>query len=154
MGDGSILRFGEDPWADTTHKNLLPGHKVEALRQRDIIYLYQLATPIHENLWFQSWRSTSSFGLTDIDEGELAQYIGDLNRALIQLRDRKDELVWDVDPLGRYTPKVDYLKLSANGLQRERVWWWKKLWKINSPPKTRLFMWCALKNNVPTWENF
>ena len=80
VGDGSILRFGEDPWADTTQQHLLPGHTVEALRQRDIIYLYQLATPIHENLWFQSWRKTSYFGLTNIDKGDLEHYIGEMNR--------------------------------------------------------------------------
>ena len=28
----------------------------------------------------------------------------------------------------------------------------EKLWKINSPPKTRLFLWCVLENKVPTWD--
>ena len=61
------------------------------------------------------------FGLIDLDEGELAHYIGYLNKALIQLRDREDEIIWDVDPLDSYTPKVGYLKLSADGLQRDHV---------------------------------
>ena len=80
-------------------------HTVEDLRWRDIFYLYQLATPVQENVWFHYWRPTSSFGLNELDEGEFACYIGELNRALIQLRDREDELVWDVDPHGWYTPK-------------------------------------------------
>ena len=41
--------------------------------------------------------------------------------ALIQLRDRVDELVWDVDPSGRYTPKGGYLKLSVDGLLKDPV---------------------------------
>ena len=27
------------------------------------------------------------------------------------------------------------------------------MWKIHSPPKTRLFLWCVLENKVPTWDN-
>ena len=83
VGDGKKLRVGEDPWVGSTLQHLLPGHTVEALRQRDIIYIYQLAPPIQKNLWFQSWRSVASFGLTDIDEGELARYVGELYRELI-----------------------------------------------------------------------
>ena len=36
------------------------------------------------------------------------------------------------------TPKAGYINLSAEGFQRVLAWWWKKLWKINIPPKTRL----------------
>lgn len=36
--------------------------------------------------------------------------------------------------------------------QREPEWWWKGLWKIKCPQKAKIFMWCALKNKVPTWD--
>ena len=98
-------------------------------------------------------RPASSFGLSDLDKRELVRYIGELNRTLIQLRDREDELVWDVEPHGYYNPKGGYLKLSADGLLKDPIWWWKKLWKINSPPKTRLFLSCVPENKVLTWDN-
>ena len=58
-----------------------------------------------------------------------------------------------MDPGGRYTPKAGYIKLSADVFQRVLIWWWKKPWKIKSPPKTRIFMWCVLENKAPTWDN-
>ena len=70
-----------------------------------------------------------------------------------QLRDREDILMWDSDLGGRHTPKVGYLKLSSDGFQRVLIWWWEILWKIKSPPKTKIFMWCVLENKAPTWDN-
>ena len=35
---------------------------------------------------------------------------------------------------------------------REEVWWWRPLWKLKCPAKTKLFMWCVLNNKVPTWD--
>ena len=52
------------------------------------------------------------------------------------LRERDDEIIWDIDPLGIYTPNASYIKINADGIQREGLWWWKKLWKLNYPPKT------------------
>ena len=75
-----------------------------------------------------------------------------LNQSQVQLRDREDVMIWDSAPRGKYTPKGGYLKLSEIGFEREAKWWWKKLWKIHSPPKTRLFLWCVLENKVPTWD--
>jgi hypothetical protein len=37
-------------------------------------------------------------------------------------------------------------------LQRETTWWWKGVWKLNCPPKSKLFMWCLLVKRVPTWD--
>jgi ribonuclease HI len=55
-------------------------------------------------------------------------------------------------PSGIYTPRMGYIKLNLDLYQREPVWWWKNLWKLNCPAKTRLFMWNVLSNKVSTWE--
>ena len=83
----------------------------------------------------------------------MARYIGVLNQTQVQIRDSEDVLIWDSAPGGKYTPKDGYLKINAFGFERGLAWWWKKLWKIQSPPKTRLFLWCVLENKVPTWDN-
>ena len=72
--------------------------------------------------------------------------------AHIQLTEQEDDLIWDLDPSGAYTPKAGYLMLSAEAGGREEVWWWRKLWKLKCPSKARLFMWCVLENRVSTWD--
>ena len=83
----------------------------------------------------------------------MARYIGVLNQTQVQVWDREDVLIWDSALGGKYTPKEGYLKINAFGFERGLAWWWKKLWNIQSPPKTRIFLWCVLENKVPTWDN-
>ena len=61
-------------------------------------------------------------------------------------------IVWDFDPSGIYSPRAGYKKLSVGAVLGDERWWWKKLWKLHCPPKTRIFMWCVLENKVPTWD--
>ena len=121
VGNGRCVWIGVDPWVGCTQKHILPAHTVASLRERNIIYLHQLAILGLQDIWVRSWRQASFLDLDEQDGGELACYIGELNRSLLQLRDREDELIWDVDPCGRYTPKSGYLKLSADGILREPV---------------------------------
>ena len=79
-------------------------------------------------------------------------YIRELARANILLTDQEDTLVWEADPGGVYTPKAGYLCLSAGVEQRDEDWWWRPLWGLKCPAKTKLFMWCVLNNKVPTWD--
>ena len=50
------------------------------------------------------------------------------------------------------TSKAGYILLSSEADLREEVWWWKSLWKLKCPAKSKLFMWCVLENRVPTWD--
>jgi hypothetical protein len=79
-------------------------------------------------------------------------YTRALKLAHIILVDREDEMVWDFDPFGAYTPKMGYVHLNLDLHHRESEWWWKGLWKLNFPPKSKLFLWCLLVKKVPTWE--
>ena len=83
----------------------------------------------------------------------MAHYITNLTQSQIQLWDREYVLIWDSDPTGRNTPKDGYLNLSMDGMQGELIWWWRDLWKIKTPPKTMVFLWCVLENNIPIWDN-
>jgi hypothetical protein len=92
-------------------------------------------------------------GLSEDEKLELGRYIYCLNFSQIRLTDNEDELILDPSPYGSYSPKLGYLKYNPDlGLQ-EPVWWWRNLWKVKSPAKTRLFMWNVLQNKVPTWDN-
>ena len=54
-------------------------------------------------------------------------YIRKLRHSHIQFRERNDEIVWDFDPLGTYSPEVGYLNLSVFWAQMEEILWWRKL---------------------------
>jgi hypothetical protein len=54
--------------------------------------------------------------------------------------------------MGFYTLKLGYIALNVDLLQREPCWWWRGLWKLKAPLKTKIFMWSTLVNKVPTWD--
>ena len=99
--------------------------------------------------WTQSWIQVGDLGFDAPVTRDLERYIGSLTRDHIILRDREDVLIWDSTPNVKYTPKAGYIKLSGLGVDKVVEWWWKTLWKINCPPKNKLFMWCVLENKAP-----
>jgi hypothetical protein len=119
----------------------------------DIIFLSSLADPNRSTLWSQGWKDPLRLGLSEEEKSELERYIYCLKFSQIRLSDSEDELIWDPAPSGIYSPKLGYLKSNSDLGPQESVWWWRKLWKVKSPTKTRLFMWNVLQNKVPTWDN-
>jgi hypothetical protein len=79
-------------------------------------------------------------------------YILALRRENICLTEGEDELIWDGDPGGIYTPKAGYVQLSIEPLQQDEKWWWRKLWKQKCPAKGKLLAWSILENKIPTWD--
>jgi hypothetical protein len=69
------------------------------------------------------------------------------------LTEREDELLWDGDLGGVYTPKVGYVQLNIDLLQQDEKWWWRKIWKQRCPAKGKILAWTILENKIPTWEN-
>jgi hypothetical protein len=44
-----------------------------------------------------------------------------------------------------YTPKLGYIELNIDLLQRESCWWWSRLSKINFPLKTKIYVVCFVR---------
>jgi len=42
--------------------------------------------------------------------------------------------------------RVGYKTIFLSDNQKEDTRWWKYLWKLKAPLKTRVFMWLATKN--------
>ena len=152
VGNGESVLIGRDPWLGSTHQYLLPLDVIEALGHVGITTLNHLVVPRPAEPWIQSWRRANYLGVGEREIGFVENYIRELDRAHIILSEHEDSLVWDADPGGAYTPKVGYLFLSAGVELREEVWWWRPLWKLKCPAKTKMFMWCVLNNKVPTWD--
>ena len=73
----------------------------------------------------------------------------------------RDNLVWQENSSNNFTVKSTYqvaLRLQDKA-QSEHSWAgldrpiWRKIWKLNAPPKVRNFLWQVCSNILPTWEN-
>jgi len=153
VGNGLRLLVGRDPWVGCNIDHVLPGYVIEALRRRGIVSLSQLAVPRQEGVWLQRWLRADSLGLLDQEKAAMEVYIRNLELSNLVLTEEEDTLVWEADPGGNYSPKAGYTLLSSEAENRAQIWWWKSLWKLKCPAKTKLFMWCALENKAPTWDN-
>jgi len=152
IGNGEKVRIGVDPWPGSSPHHLLNPRLIEALEERGIFMLGQMADEQSSSLFAQGWKSARSLGLEGDFVPEFDRYISALRNSHIRLRDREDTLIWEKDPGGEYSPKAGYLSISQEPELDGTKWWWKKLWKTKCPPKTKIFMWCAFENKVPTWD--
>ena len=75
--------------------------------------------------------------------------------------DSHDTLVWTENKAKTFTVKTAYkvaLRLKSGALAehssaREHGITWRKIWKLNVPPKVRTFLWRACSNYLPTRDN-
>lgn len=52
-----------------------------------------------------------------------------------------------------YTAKLGYAAKAVESEEGERKWWWKVIWKLSCPLKTKIFLWLVLANKVLSWDN-
>ena len=75
------------------------------------------------------------------------------------LGNRPDKLIWSLEKHGFYTVKSGYwlaTKLSLEACASpsfSEPSWWSILWKLNLPPKVKLFAWRLASNWLPTMIN-
>jgi hypothetical protein len=43
--------------------------------------------------------------------------------------------------------------LNIDLFQQNPSWWWRGLWKLKCPQKAKIFLWAALNDKIPTWDN-
>jgi hypothetical protein len=149
---GQSLRIGRDPSVGCIREHILPADLCTELDRGGYYYLAQVAEPLHTSMWHQVWKDGRTLGLNELETVNWDRYLRALGRENIWLNEREDELIWEGDPGGYYTPKAGYVLLSTDPIQQEVKWWWKKLWKQKCPTKGKLLTWSILENKVPTWD--
>lgn len=77
-------------------------------------------------------------------------YIDGLRAAHNYISDWEDELAWDFNQGGVYSPKAKYIQLNDEVFNRELRWWWRHLWKLRHTSKAKLLAWSILENKAPT----
>ena len=72
---------------------------------------------------------------------------------------KMDEVYWHFDKKGMYTVKSGYqiaLRLKYPDIPSTLEDWsfyWKAIWRLELPEKTKIFLWRATQNMLPTMEN-
>jgi hypothetical protein len=127
VGNGNQVQIGVDPWSGSGITHLLPNDLIERLHRHDIHFVSQVSNPTSSSLWKQGWLRPKALGLIGNISLAWINYISTLESGHIMIFEREDELVWQKDPHGVYTPKMGYVSLSIDLMQMEPCWWWRGL---------------------------
>lgn len=106
-----------------------------------------------QQFWGQRWLTAHTLNLPAHWHQLWAEYTNALALSHVRIKDCEDELLWIHSKKEYYTPKEGYLYAYASKEPEVMDWWWKLIWKLKSPPKAKLFLWCLLTNKIPTGEN-
>lgn len=102
-------------------------------------------------LMSQKWLSAESIGFLDPHEITTWNgYIAILKSSHVRLPDADDCLIWILSKTGKYSPEEGYGELINREV--ESVWWWKVIWKMKCPLKTKIFSWFLLSGKALTWD--
>lgn len=130
MGDGTLLRDGVDAIIGCGDKILLPLDILQHLQMLGLVFLNQFMDHESTNIWIQGWRTPQCFKL----EGNLVtswnDYVEELKRAHIILREDSSYIVWSQNNTTRnYTMKLGY-QILMDSKYYEIYWWCSIIWKV------------------------
>ena len=77
-------------------------------------------------------------------------YLAILKSTHVRISNDVDILVWNLSKFGRYSPKDGYAQLMNRDM--DLIWWWKVLWKLKCPLKSKLFCWFLFFGKALTWD--
>ncbi|KAF5468835.1 hypothetical protein F2P56_012951 [Juglans regia] len=107
-----------------------------------------------------AWRGIHA-GLTLLKKGLIWREIEGIKAIPISLGGREDKLTSQFTPNGSYTVKSGYY--LSKELEREQegetsgrskdCQVWRTIWKLNVPPATKMFVWRACSEALPTMAN-
>eukprot|EP00253_Pinus_taeda_P017420 PITA_17420 len=101
----------------------------------------------------QAWKNGDEVDLEQRWRIEWSAFTQELFRSNVRLSDSQDELIWAHSDSGDYAPKSGYTFLMSRKGWGNLGWWFKQLWKLKSPPKSKILFWCILNSKIPTWDN-
>eukprot|EP00253_Pinus_taeda_P029842 PITA_29842 len=131
----------------------LPRELIQYLNQQEIKIIAHIANQENTTIFAQGWKSAHQLSIPPQWHQECQGYIISLIESHIRINEGPDELVWSLAENGLYTPKASYLRLISNRQPELVHAWWQSIWKLGSPPRTKLFFWCVLSNKVPTKDS-
>ena len=118
----------------------------DKLHSAGIYFLKDIGFPGVSNLMEQGWLSADILGLVD-DQNITCWngYLAILKSSHIRLSNEVDVLVWNQSKSG-------YLQLILDKNEVTIFWWWKLLWKLKCPLKSKKLCWFLFSGKALTWD--
>ena len=147
--NGQSPQIGLDPWPGTHPNHILSRGLWEALKYRNYFFLSQVRDVGRSSIQGQDWKSGLQLGIEGHLCGEWEVYVANLCKAHIRLSEEADSLIWDKSPEGQYTPKMGYSSICVELHNQDIILWWRHLWKLHCPAKSKLLWWVIMEDKVP-----
>lgn len=144
VGDGTSIKIWYSPWLSLTEKEGPMGPAREADMNLTV-----------SDLFLQ--------GSNEWDEAKIQNMLPHLKEKIKAIKPSlsgaPDKRVWLGTATGEYTNKSGY-KVALKIRERENpivnemqdIDWFKSVWKLNTSPKVKLFLWKVLHNAIPVGE--
>ena len=84
------------------------------------------------------WNGAKDLTLTGKSAEQWSRFTSRLPISFVGLRDDDDSLVWSWEPNGNYSASIGN-KAMFLAEEQESEWWWKPLWKVKAPLKSRIY---------------
>ena len=100
-------------------------HIVGNLQDQGIIFLHQIADPLHSIAFQQAWKTTNDIGIClEADLLVWNNFIQQLHRSRVRLVNREDKFIWARNSNGgKYTPCIGYQVIREEVGFLEDKWW-------------------------------
>jgi len=123
------------------------------LREQKITHLEHIVDENNTSFLQLAWKTDIQLNIPPPWQQHWRNYIQALLEAHIRWTRGDDEIIWALAKSGRYTPKEGYIVLVEPRKPPILHKLWKHLWKLKAPPRSKLLMWCILRNRIPTGDN-
>lgn len=124
----------------------LPPGLIVHLKEKNITHLAHIVDIHNSTFLQQASKTVGQFNIPPPWRQHWWVFTQTLLEAHIHITEGEDEIIWALEKSGRYTPKEGYLVL-ANPRKSLVILQW---WKLKARPRSRVLMWCILKNKIPT----
>lgn len=150
---GTYVHIGLDPWIGCGNAHLLPGGLKHHLIESGITHSSHIADMERSTFLHQACKSAHSLLIPHQWHHHWADYTVALIESCIRTLEGEDEIIWALTKNGQYSPKGGHLHLANIHKQQQIDIWWKGMWKLKAPLRTRLLMWSILKYKIPTRDS-
>ncbi|KAF5464491.1 hypothetical protein F2P56_014564 [Juglans regia] len=147
VGNGQHVNIWSAKWLPFS-----PPYKIQSIREVDC-WCEKVSDLIDPQM--QQWKEPL------LQELFTQQEITDIKSISISMRGREDKLVWQFTTNGLYTVKSGYhlskvlecaQEGETSGKEKEKQAW-KTIWKLRVTPATKMFLWRACNEALPTLAN-
>ena len=150
VGSGFVVRIRIDPWLGCKWRHVLLAPMIDKLHDAGFSVLKDIACLGIVLLQDQGWLHADLFGFVEQEIIIWNNYVALLISSHVRISNEDDQLVWSYSKTGKYTPKAGYFYLIEDRNDLDYSWWWKWLWKLNCPLKSKLYCWFLFSGKVLT----